>query len=62
MGVNALNDAWVLTNADGTESTSPTWTKLLPANPLQRVPPRGRLRFLEQQDGCFRRGQCWPVI
>ena len=33
---NALSDAWVLTNADGTESSSPTWTKLLPANPLKR--------------------------
>jgi len=32
----ALNDAWVLTNADGTEATSPTWTELLPANPLRR--------------------------
>ncbi len=35
-GTNALSDAWVLSNADGTESSSPTWTKLLPANPLQR--------------------------
>ena len=35
-GTNALNDAWVLTNADGTETNSPTWTKLLPANPLRR--------------------------
>ena len=36
-GTNTLSDAWVLTNADGTENTSPTWTNLLPANPLQRV-------------------------
>lgn len=36
-GTNTLNDAWVLTNADGTESISPTWTKLLPANPLSRI-------------------------
>ena len=37
MGRNALSDAWVLTNADGTEVISPTWTELLPANPLERL-------------------------
>src|SRR5207245_3530157 len=36
-GTAQLSDAWVLTNADGTETTSPTWTELLPANPLQRA-------------------------
>jgi hypothetical protein len=35
-GFTALNDVWVLTNADGTENTSPTWTQLLPAKSLGR--------------------------
>jgi Abnormal spindle-like microcephaly-assoc'd, ASPM-SPD-2-Hydin/Galactose oxidase, central domain/Kelch motif len=35
-GSAELSDAWVLTNADGTEDGSPTWTRLHPATALSR--------------------------
>ena len=37
-----LNDTWVLTNANGTESTAPQWIKLLPSGiiPAGRSSPR----------------------
>jgi N-acetylneuraminic acid mutarotase len=33
-GVGSLNDVWVLSNANGVESTTPAWTQIFPTGPL----------------------------